>query len=185
MKRAVLLAGLIAGCGTADQSLMPLQVGQSARYAVSADFIRFIGEVKVVRRSAVAGLDGFVLSGPMGESHVAWKGDTLIGDRFSNTRFEPAIPLVVGTDEPVQRTWKGSVQGAWGKYDAVATLAQRRVQEVDGKKLDAIKSELTITSPNRKAIKLVTTFRPGIGIHSQRQWVGGDSIAEIERISGS
>ena len=185
MRPALALCALAAGCGAADRNLMPLNVGDSARYAVSADFVRYIGEVKVVRRSAVAGLDGYVLAGPMGESHLAWKGDTLIGDRFSNTRFVPAIPLVVATEDPIQRTWKGTVQGAWGKYEAVATLAQRRVKEVDGKKIDVVKSELTITSPNRKAIKLVTTFQPGVGIYSQRQWLGGDSIADIERISGS
>lgn len=175
----------LAGC-RGGNDLMPLEVGKRFSYNVSTNFNSYTAEVKVIRRSAVEGLDGFVLHGPTGESFLAWKGDTLIGERFANTRFTPAIPLVVESDKRVRRTWSGKVQGAWGQFDGVATLNQAPSNEiVGGRKVKVVKSELTIDNPKGKSIRLRTLFQPGAGIVAQHQWVGGDLVVGLDWLSGS
>jgi hypothetical protein len=187
MKRGIpLVLALAVGCGASDDSLMPLKVGAKARYAVEPGFDRYVGEVRVVREAAVAGLDGFVLSGPMGETHLAWNGDTLVSDRFANCRFSPPMPLAIDTGARVRRKWKGTVQGYWGKFEGEATLNQVSTTElVGGRKAKVVKTELVVANPKGKPIRLVTLFQPGVGIVSQHQWTGGDSTVKIERLSDS
>lgn len=178
----VVAVSILSGCRAADRNLMPMEVGSVARYEVKAPFNEFIGEVRVVRKSAVGGLDGFVLSGPSGEAHLAWQDQTLVAERTSNVRFSPPIPLVVDSPKPVRKKWSGTVQGYWGKYDADGILDQAMVASFEGKK--GVKSVLTIEGKAQKAIRLTTLFQPGVGIAFQRQEIGGDSIVTIERLSG-
>jgi hypothetical protein len=175
----------LTGCGVADQSLMPMEVGARSRYEVQAPFNEFIAEVRILRKSAVGGNDGYVLSGPTGESHLAWDGQTLIAERMSNTRFVPPIPLAVDSKDPIRRKWRGKVEGYWGRYDAEATLDQAWIKEFEGKQIRGVKAVLTIKNPSKKALKLTTVFQPGVGIAFQRQATGGDSIVKIDRLSGS
>lgn len=184
MKRACLLALVLVGCG-GSQELMPLQVGNSWRYSVSAGFKDDLTEVRVVRVSSVAGVEGVVLTGPMGESHLAWKGDTLIAERFSNTTFKPAVPLLVNSDRRTRETWRGKAMGIWGQFEGTGTLNQAPAEEqIGGQRIKGIKTELTILNPKGKNIRLQTMFQPGFGVVSQRQWVGGDQVISIERLGG-
>lgn len=185
MRYSFLALLLVAGCG-GRQELMPLDVGQRFSYQVSTNFNSYTAEVKVVRSAAVAALDGFVLSGPTGESHLAWNRDLLVGERFANTRFNPPIPLLVDTQERVRRSWSGKVQGVWGQFDGEGTLNQAPSEElVGGRKVKVVKTELTILNPKGKNIRLRTLFQPGAGIVAQHQWIGGDLIVGLEWLSGS
>ena len=185
MRIALVAVVALTGCGATNQSLMPMEVGAKSRYEVQAPFNEFIGEVRVTRRAAIGGNSGFVLSGPTGESHLAWNGETLIAERMSNTRFVPPIPLVVESKDPVRKTWRGRLEGYWGKYEAKATLDQAWIREFEGEQIQGVKSVLTIESPSRAALKLTTVFQPGVGVAYQRQSTGGDSIVKIGRLSGS
>lgn len=179
------VALLLAGCG-GGHDLMPLEVGKRFSYNVSTNFNSYPAEIKVVRRAAVAGLDGFVLTGPTGESHVAWKGDVLVGERFANSRFIPPIPLVVDTTERRRQTWIGKVQGSWGQFEGTAVLNQAPSEEVvAGRKTKVTKTELTITNPKGKSIRLRTLFQTGSGIVAQHQWIGGDLLVQLDWLSGS
>lgn len=178
-------AVLVAGCGS-EKDIVPLEVGLKSRYEVQGGpFNHFIAEAEVVRQAAVAGLDGYVIAGPMGETHVAWKGDTLVGERFSNTRFVPAIPLVVARDGQIRKHWKGTVQGFWGGFNGDAILDQGPADDAQGKKLKRVKTVLTVSDPKGRSIKLLTEYEPGIGIISQRQDVSGSLVLRIDRLSGS
>lgn len=122
----------------------------------------------------------------MGESHVAWKDGVLIADRFSNTYFSPAVPLLVDTEGKVRRSWQGTAQGLWGKLSGTAVLNQGPAEEIlGGRKIKVVKTELTITDPKGKTIKLQTMFQPGAGIATQRQWIDGKLLVRLERMSGS
>jgi hypothetical protein len=185
LRRAALIGLIAVGCG-GPPDLMPLEVGKVWKYSVSTGFNEYVSEVRVLRESAVAGLDGFTLLGPTGETTLAWKGDTLIGERFSNTRFVPAIPLAVDSTERVRRSWSGEAMGSWGKFKGTGVLNQAPSDAViGGQKVKVIKSELVIDNPKGKSIRLQTMYQPGAGIASQHQWYGGDLIVRIERVSGS
>lgn len=185
MRRLCLLALLLIGCG-GQRDLLPLEVGSRWSYAVSTSFKEYLTEVRVARRSSVAGVEGWVLSGPMGESQIAWKDGVLVGERFANTRFIPAIPLLVDADKRVRRSWAGTAQGLWGKIEGTATLNQAPGEEqIGGQKIKVVKTELTITDGKGRSIRLQTMFQPGAGIASQRQWVNGNLLLKLERISSA
>lgn len=185
MRKLLFLLVVVAGCGERDD-LMPLEVGQRFSYHVSTNFNSYTAEVKVARQAAVAGLDGFVLLGPTGESHIAWNKDLLVGERFANTRFTPAIPLLVDSRQRVRRGWKGKVQGAWGQFEGEGVLNQAPSEEmVGGRKVKVVKTELTILNPKGKSIRLRTLYQPGAGIVAQHQWIGGDLVVGLDWLSGS
>lgn len=182
---SLVLVVFISGCG-GPPDLMPLEVGKSWTYSVSTTFKPHLAQIRIPRKTSVAGTDGFVLSGPMGETHLAWKDGVLVADRFSNTYFSPAAPLLVDVEGKVRREWRGSAQGLWGKMDATAVLNQAPAEEIlGGRKIKVIKTELTITGSKGKSIKLQTMFQPGAGIATQRQWIDGKLLVRLERMSGS
>ena len=184
MKRVWLLGLVLAGCG-GPSDLMPLEVGSRWSYSVNTTFNEYITDIRVVRQAAVGSVQGYVLSGPMGESQIAWNGKVLVGERFANTRFTPPIPLLVDTNERVRRYWTGTAQGGWGKFEGTATLNQAPGEEqMGGQKIKVIKTELVVLNPKGKSIRLQTTFQPGAGIATQRQWLGGDLLVRLERQSG-
>lgn len=175
----------MVGCG-GSHDIMPLEVGQRFSYQVSTNFNSYTAEVKVARKASVAGLEGFVLSGPTGENHLAWRNDVLVGERFANTRLSPAIPLLVDTQGRVRRYWTGKVQGAWGTFEGNATLNQAPSEEtIGGRKVKVTKTELTINNPKGKSIRVRTLFQPGTGIVSQHQWIGGDLVVQLTWLSGT
>lgn len=182
-KIALLTLLVLAGCG-AEHDLMPMAVGKKWTYTVDANFNSYNTEVRVSQKTGVAGVEGYVLTGPMGESRLAWKGDELVAERLINSRFEPAIPLVVENVSRVKRTWKGQLMGLWGKAEGTATLEQGPAEEqLGGRTVKVTKSVLTVISPNQ-TIKLQTMFQDGAGIATQRQWINGNLILKIERLSG-
>lgn len=173
----------VVGC-RGKHDLFPMETGKKWTYAVSAGFLNTTAEVRVTRQTGVAGVEGYVLSGPMGESRVAWKNDVLVAERLINARFEPALPMLVDSDQKVRRTWRGKVMGLWGLADATAVLEQGPGEEqIGGRTIKVTKSFLTLTMP-KSTIRLQTMFQPGAGIATQRQWTDGNSVLQLERLSG-
>ncbi len=185
MRRLALLGLLLlTGCGARNE-LMPLETGKTWSYSVTANFKTYTTQVKVARRTGVANVDGYVLSGPMGESRLAWKNDILVAEHLVNTRFEPAIPLVLDTESRVRRTWQGRASGLWGSAQGTAILDQGPGEElIAGRTIKTTKSVLTITTP-KSTMRVQTMFQPGGGILTQREWVNGNLVLSLERLSGS
>jgi len=162
-----------------------MEVGRHWSYSVSANFKTYTTDVRCVRRTGVADVEGYVLSGPMGESRLAWKGGQLVADHLVNTRFEPAIPLVVDTEARVRRTWSGQASGLWGHAAGTAVLDQGPGEElIAGRAIKTTKSVLTLTTP-KATVRVQTMFQPGGGILTQREWVNGNLVLSLERLSGS
>lgn len=186
MRRAsLLLATLMMGCGDGGNDPMPLKVGKTWKYSVVAGFRESIAEVKVVRSTSVAGHPGFAVSGPTGESFLAWKGSTLISDRLGNARFAPAVPLLVDTSDRVRRKWAGTVSGIFGKLQGEGAMNQAAFSEsFSGRKIKGLKSDLVVTLSNGASLRLVTYFEPGHGIVKQRYFYGGNNLVTLEKIGG-
>ncbi len=183
MRLLLPLGLLLVGC-RGSENPMPLEVGNSWKYAVSTQFQQYLADVRVIRETSVGGHPGFVLAGATGESRVAWVDGTLIAERIANTRFVPAIPILVDTAERSRSHWKGQVQGNWGKFEGTAVLNQVASEElIGGLKTRVIKAELTILNPKGKSIRLQTFFQPGVGIAEQRQWTGSNAVVTVERQS--
>jgi hypothetical protein len=171
-----------AGCGRGSD-LMPMRVGETFSYDVHSRVQQQISKVTVVRETGVAGVRGFVFSGPMGESRLAWKGDSLLLDRTGNCRFDPPLILLVATSQNVRRTWTGTMSGMWGAETAKAQLDQGMVEEqIGGRRITVAKSFLDVVGERHK-VRLQTLFQPGVGIASQKEWVDGELVANLERLS--
>ena len=185
MRRLALLLPLaVAGCGGGHE-LMPLALGKTWNYSVNANFKTYNSQIKVTQRTGVADTEGYVLSGPMGESRLAWKDGQLVAEKLINTRFEPAIPLVVETDGKVMRRWQGKAMGLWGTAQGTATLEQAPGQErIGGRVVKTTKTVLTLTLP-KSTVRLQTMFQAGGGILTQRQWIDGNLVLSLERLSGT
>lgn len=181
---ALLLVLAVAGCGGGHE-LMPLSLGKKWNYSVNANFKTYTSEVTVTQKTGVADTEGYVLSGPMGESRLAWKDGVLVAEKLINTRFEPAIPLVIETDSKVLRRWEGKAMGLWGTATGKAVLEQAPGQEkIGGRTVKTTKTVLTLTLP-KSTVRLQTMFQPGGGILTQRQWIDGNLVLSLERLSGS
>lgn len=183
MKKPLLaLALVLAGCGSGND-LMPMKVGETLSYDVHSRVQQQISKVTITRQTGIAGTQGFVLSGPMGESRLAWKGDLLLLERTGNCRFDPPLPLLVSTSQDVRKIWTGTMSGMWGAESAKAQLDQAMVEEqIGGRKVRVAKSFLDVAG-NRHKVRLQTLFQPGVGIASQKEWVDGELVANLERLS--
>lgn len=161
-----------------------MHVGARWSYSISGKLEQSIAEVRVLREVSVDGAKGFLLSGPMGESRLAWKDDRLLLGRSPNCVFEPAIPILVQTAGDVRRKWSGKLRGIWGEEPAEAILDQSRTEEqVGGRKMRVVKSFLSITGQKHR-LRLQTFFQEGNGIVAQKQWTDGDLIVSLEWLSG-
>lgn len=170
---AILVCGW--GCKRTGQEF-PLAVGKSWSYMVGV-WAKRAEEVRVLRRVSVGGVDGFELGGPMGESRIAWKGDTLIAEQLPNATFNPPIPLLVSGVSKARREWSGMI-GSMGKgRRATAVL----IQEPEDKKSRVLMNTLTIMAEGSK-IEFVSWYRPGEGPIKQEQRNNEELVAKIEAI---
>lgn len=185
MKKLMVLLPILAGCGS-DRDLMPLKVGNRWSYQADSMFVDSTTELRVVRETGVAETTGYVLSGPTGEIRMAWKDDVLLLERTSNMMFNPPLPiLVANSNSRVERRTNVKCQGFWGTLDGKAELDQIPWKEtIGGQKIAVVKSEVVFLGGGHR-LRLVTTFQPGAGILTQRQWVDGKQVLSLERIGGS
>ena len=181
-KLSLVFVSICAGCASGND-LMPMKVGETLSYDVHSRVQQQISKVTISRESGVAGARGYVLSGPMGESRLAWKGDLLLLERTGNCRFEPPLPMLVSTAQDVRKVWSGTMGGMWGTESATAQLDQAMVEEqIGGRKIRVAKSFLEVAGERHK-VRLQTLFQPGVGIASQKEWVDGELVANLERLS--
>jgi hypothetical protein len=178
----LLIAISLVGCGSGND-LMPMQSGSSWTYTTFNGFETYFEPVKVVRRIAVGGSDGFELQGPLGICRLAWSGKRLIGEQLGSVRFDPPITLLA----PGLKTaipWSGSVMRLTGTVEGQAELTQADESITVGTQaFKTTKTTLILTAKGQK-IELVTWFSPGYGIVRQEQHTDGRLNLSLERISG-
>ncbi len=175
---ACLGALLLAGCG-ANHELMPLEIGHSWSYLVQADFQNYTGSIKVVRRIAVGGVQGYELHGPFGDARVAWIGDQFVADRLGANRFDPPVPLLSLARKESLR-WQGTVFNLDGENTATAMLTQTAATiPVGAQSFKTTCTTLTFKAGSH-AIELVTWFAPSIGIVKQEQRTDGIRTVALE-----
>lgn len=172
---------VLVGCASSPD-IMPLRVGATWTYRVHADFPIYAEAVKVVRRTAVSGHEGFVLEGPLGESTMSWQGKRLVAERLGAVRFDPPIPLLVLNGSGA--VWQGKMSGLTGVESAAANLGQAsETITLNGKSYKTTRTTLTLSS-QAHAIELTTWFAPGSGIVRQEQLTDGRQNLSLELVSG-
>ncbi|MBW7929290.1 MAG: hypothetical protein H3C58_14635 [Fimbriimonadaceae bacterium] len=162
MKRAWVLGTLvwIAGCAE-PPSVFPLREGWSGTYQVTGAFLPQVEDIKVVRRSTVAGEPGWVLGGALGESRLAWKDGVLVAEQLAGTWYAPPLPILRSTSGDEE--WRG-VAVTLGKAKAISgTLIQRdeKVEFAD-KKTPSTHVVLDLAEPGAK-IEIQIWYAKGLG----------------------
>lgn len=171
-----------SSCKSQDQYL-PLELGRTWTYQVRGKFSRFVEPVTVSRRMSVAGGVGYEVSGPLGRSRLAWKGNRLVADRLNDSRFEPPLPLLIPGYDGTEK-WHGRMS-FMGKVSPAATTLVQKAEEVKigTRKYTTVAATLTLRCDGRR-IELTSWYSPGIGIIRQTQWTNGLEDFSIELLSG-
>ncbi len=154
---------------------MPLEAGRSWTYTFRTGFQTFVETVTVGAPVAVGDSRGRTLSGPMGTSRLAWRGDALVASRLAGTGFDPPVPLAVQTGaKEASRAWHGRIEafGISRSAHGALRLSRERIA-LAGVKVLAAKTELTLRAQGggsgATTIEVTTWFRPGVGIVRQEQ----------------
>lgn len=181
----------LSGCGQGGPSYLPLWEGNEWTYSTRTAFQNPASTLKVGPKVAVGSVEGRVLSGSFGESRMAWDGPRLIVSQFSNSRFNPPIPLFREDkipDKKKQREqefvnvdeWKGRVESFDQSRPGTAVLEQRRsVIDRNGRKVNVVDSKLTI-SIGKSEIEIRTVFERGKGILRQEQRTNRNLVLSID-----
>lgn len=178
----------LAGCTAGNESLMPMEVGRTWTYQVTAGLSRRIEEFRIQRRISVAGAEGYEMVSPLGVSRLAWRDGVLWVDSAANARFDPALPLVAADSQG--QAWKGRLEALGVVQTATARLEhQSEKLIVKGNSISTVRSTVTIELP-RAEIELVTWFREGVGIVRQEQRLrrggrgAGERVVALQLFSG-
>ncbi len=163
---------------------MPLRPGLSWTYTVRTGYVTYVEPVRVERPISVAGAAGYALSGPLGESRLAWKQGTLYAERFVNVRFEPAMPILVAGEGSANRKWRGRLIGLGPGKEAEAALAQApdRVR-VGTQSFPAAKASLTVLDGSRR-IEAISWYVDGIGLVRTEHRTDGKLDVQMDLLAG-
>ena len=186
MRFAIALAAAAIACGCARQNYFPLALGETWTYSVRTGLgITSVEQVRVSRSLSVAGTDGWELSGPLGTSRLAWKDGLLLGETFTNLRFEPAIPMLVGGEKEAERSWRGIVRHLGRELEAVGTLKQSMGKDTIGtKEVEVLRTVLTLQLPDRQ-ILVESAYTERLGLVRQRQETDGRFDVALEYLGGA
>lgn len=176
-------AFVLVGCGKAQSDLMPLKVGRSSTYEVTAGFDKMVDPIKVARELPVADTTGYELTSTFGTSRLAWKNGELLASETANAFFNPPIPLV--TDDGKDRSWSGRIEAMGKKTLATATLTQKKGEDLQiaAKRYTTQSSELKINLP-RGTIVINSWFVPKIGLVQQEQRTNDKFVLRLELLHG-
>lgn len=179
----------LGGCSNEEQALMPLSEGAEWTYIVRSDFQSSVITQRVDEPRPVGSRSGWLLTGDMGSSHLAWHGSSLLAERLGDTSFKPPIVILARPDQDEPTTWEGEIVTlAIGDTDPVRATAKLEVAtvndfELEGRKIEAVKAQLKISS-NGVEIEILTWYGQGIGILRQEQRRDGRLQLSLEYLSG-
>jgi hypothetical protein len=184
MRAAGLLAAmlLVAGCNSGG-SYFPDEPGMVWTYSVRTGHgAQHVEQVRVARRTTVAGTEGFALAGPLGTSRLAWKRGALWAEELPGARLLPPLPLFRNDLEPA--SWEGMIESPMGKGKARATLIHAEEKlKIGGRTFAAVRAELKIE--RRAATTVLTSWlAPGVGILRQEQRTDGALELRMEWVAG-
>ena len=185
MRSPLLLAiGLVLASGCSrGPDLMPLEVGRTTTYTITAGLQRYVERVEVVDEIPVLGTTGYELAGPMGKSRIAWKDGVLWAKETANARFSPPIPIAMKQGK--ERSWAGEIEMLGQKRKATATLTQTDEKiQLGSRKIDTVLSVLKVDLP-KDVFELSSWFQPGFGLVRQEQRNSGNLIVRTELLSVS
>lgn len=180
-----LIAPVVAGCQRADTSWMPLSAKASWKVQVRAGLRSSVSDLKVTTRDAVAGVSGWRLSGPGGDSRLAWKNGDLVADQLSGTRFLPPLPMLrPNLAEKAKVEWSGMIQTAHMSFPAKAVLTQAPDElTISGRKETAICATLDV-AVRGKTTSIATWYVRGIGIARQEEHQDGELLRAMDYVLG-
>ena len=164
------------------QSYMPLEKGNTWTYDVRVDATPTVVNLTVKEEAPVGSVSGWLLESEMGESRMAWDGDTLLAAELAGTTYWPPIPIFAtsGTE------WKGVVATATTKVSGSAKVAKSSEElTVGGRVFKTVKCVLDLDASGDR-IQLTTWFFPDRGIMRQEQRSGPGLTRDrfLECISG-
>ncbi|MBX7133099.1 MAG: hypothetical protein K1X67_10525 [Fimbriimonadaceae bacterium] len=163
---------------------MPLAVGSKWTYSVRAGFLSRVEDLKVLRTISVADVEGYELTGPMGNSRVAWKGGNFLVEDLPGTRLSPALPILIGESDKASRRWSGIAKTLSGAKEATADIVQAKdTVTIGGQTYETRRSEVVLRGLG-SPITLTTWFHEGIGMLRQEQRVGDQLVRSMEYLAG-
>lgn len=169
--------------------MWPLEVGRAWTYSVDTGLTTFVAKVRVQRRVPVGDALGYELTGTMGTSRVAWRGNELVASMLSQTRFNPPLRLAVAgakgqAKNPYKAAWKGNVEWFGKARSGVAVLQQSadRVR-IGSAEVPATLSVVRLATDNR-TVELSSWFVDGIGLVRQEQRTDGILDVRLEYLRG-
>lgn len=181
---AALGATYLCACSADHSQYYPLEKGAEWTYQYRFNFPRGVESVKVSEEIAVGGVQGYKLTGPMGTSRLAWKGNRLIAEELAGTRFTPPLPLLVPGAKDKVAEWTGTMQLKGAPIPATAVLRQTATSyTVSERKYPAIKCSLSLGSKDVQ-VETVSIYAEGLGLVSQEENRNSLFYGSLEFLSG-
>ncbi len=187
MKRwaAGLLVGLsLTGCGDDTARYFPSDTGSRWSYTMRSGLISRVEEVSVLGAVSAGDTTGVRLAGPMGESVLFWKDHWLMAETLAGTRFDPALPILLGSRPGSTTTWHGTVTVAGRSSSANATITQAKSSyKISGRSVPSLIVKTQLKSGGH-VTAVDTWFAEGIGIVKQDQSRDDRWSRSLEYVSG-
>jgi hypothetical protein len=139
--------------------------------------------VKCTEPRQVGDADGWLVSGPGGESVYAWDGCILRASRLGGIDFDPPLGLLQADKEDVDWKYSGVVTIKGVAQKASAEISQEATA-IEGRYPDAIRVSLTLGIGSNE-IELITVFARGIGIVEQEQRNNGRTVSRAQLTNDS
>jgi hypothetical protein len=151
---------------------------------VRAGFLSRVEDLSVTRSISVADVQGWEVSGSMGNSRLAWKDGNLLIEDLPGTRLSPAIPILFGNSDKASVKWSGIAKTLSGSREATAEIVQANdTVTIGGRTYETKRSEITLSGLG-SPILLTTWFNEGIGMLRQEQRVGDQLVRSMEYLAG-
>lgn len=140
-------------------------------------------EVKCVEPRRVGSSDGWLLSGPGGESVFAWDGCVLRASRLGGIDFEPPLGLLQADKDAADWRYTGSATIRGKRMEVEATLTQGTATADD--RFPNAKRVGLLLKLGANEIELVTVFAQGVGIVGQEQRNNGRTVSRAQLTNDS
>ena len=174
---------LIVGCSS-RHNLQPLELGQTWTYRATSGLSTRITTISIQEMCPVGQYEGYVLNSDLGDSTMAWAGNTLLVGKMGNSEFFPPIPIYQPIDESKSITWKGTIRNAGTSQSANANLKITQADEsYRGKKVKMVVSQISM-KVGAESHDLTTWFLANKGIYQQEHRVNDKLVTRLNYESG-